>query len=51
MQALQLCHHKTVLKALFILREFFDVAETLAIKQVKFYAHASLPTQWFTDHV
>ncbi|MFZ9551035.1 MAG: hypothetical protein ACO27R_03985 [Hylemonella sp.] len=47
--ALQHCHFGTVLHNLCMLREFFNVPESLGVRQLVFYAYKSDPTQWMTN--
>lgn len=50
LQAMTHCHHDTVLRNLYALREFYDIPENLGTREVTFYAYASNPLTWFTDH-
>lgn len=50
LQAMTYCHEDTVLRNLYALREFYDIPETLGTREVTFYAYASNPLTWFTDH-
>lgn len=50
LQAMTHCHEHTVLRNLYSLREFFDIPESLGTREVTFYAYASNPLTWFTDH-
>lgn len=51
LQAMQHCREQTVLRNLYALREFYEIPEILATREMTFYAYASNPLQWFTHDV